>query len=290
MSNFAGVTFAEQKVTPSYDAVVRRAGLTDGILSGCLLSYSGSTLTMAAGSLLAAGRQIHHTAASNWAVVDATSGYARLVLTIDLTQAATKDSFEQISAEIQYASSVNGFSSLTQNDINGTGTKYQVAVCVVSLGTGGISGIVSSLPSSVARAKDAVYARASGSASALSLPKNQITQLTLDTWNQRSSEDFNFSGGGIVMPKDGTVMIVASVYFNFATVASPGTFGPYVKLNGNEIAGLLSYSQSQTAVQLAPIVASVAAGDVLSLHARSTTTDGSCVPNAKMTGLTVIYL
>ena len=46
MSNFTGVTFAKQKVSPSDDAVIRRAVLTDGILFGCELSYSGSTLTM----------------------------------------------------------------------------------------------------------------------------------------------------------------------------------------------------------------------------------------------------
>ena len=155
MSNFAGVTFVEQAVTPSDDGVIRRAALTDGILSGCGLSYSGSTLTMAAGYLLAAGRQIRHTAASNWAIVDATSGYARLVLTIDLTQAATKDSFEQVTTSVQYASSLNGFSSLTQNDINGSGTKYQIVLCVVSLGTGGISGIASKLEASVAVMDDA---------------------------------------------------------------------------------------------------------------------------------------
>ena len=143
MSNFTGVTFAEQKVTPSDDAIVRRAMLADGILSGCGLSYSGSTLTMAAGHLMACGRQIRHPSSQNWAVVDATSGYARLLLTIDLSRTATKEVFEQVVDTIEYATSPDGFPELEQADINVAGTRYQIEVCVVSLGTGGISGIVS---------------------------------------------------------------------------------------------------------------------------------------------------
>ena len=38
ISNFTGVTFAEQRVTPADDAQIRRAILPDGILSGCELS------------------------------------------------------------------------------------------------------------------------------------------------------------------------------------------------------------------------------------------------------------
>lgn len=142
---FTGITFPWQAVTPSDDAVIRRALLADGILSGCKLSYSGSTLTMAAGLMIACGRQFKHAAAQNWAVVDATSGYARLLLTIDTTKTSTKDAFDQIAASIEYASSIDGFLQLQQDDINAAGTVYQMAVCVVSLGTGGITGIVHEL-------------------------------------------------------------------------------------------------------------------------------------------------
>lgn len=142
---FSGITFPWQAVTPSDDAVIRRALLADGILSGCKLSYSGSTLTMAAGLMIACGRQFKHAAAQNWAVVDATSGYARLLLTIDTTKTSTKDAFDQISDSIEYASSLDGFPELQQADINNAGTVYQIAVCVVSLGSGGITGIVSQL-------------------------------------------------------------------------------------------------------------------------------------------------
>ena len=142
MSNFTGVTFAQQKVLPSDDAIIRRASLSDGILYGCEVSYSGSTLTMGAGQLLVCGRQIRHPAAQNWAVVDATSGFARLVLTVDLTKTSSKDTFEQVVDSIEYAASQNGFLELVQENVNVSGTRYQVVACVVSLGTGGITGIV----------------------------------------------------------------------------------------------------------------------------------------------------
>ena len=142
MSNFTGVTFAQQKVLPSDDAIIRRSILSDGVLYGCELSYSGSTLTMGAGQLLICGRQIRHPSAQNWAVTDATSGFARLVLTVDLTRTASKEVFDQVVESIQYATSQDGFPYLNQSNINTFGSVYQIAVCTVSLGTGGITGIV----------------------------------------------------------------------------------------------------------------------------------------------------
>ena len=142
---FTGITFPQQKVTPSDDAVIRRALLSDGILSGCDLSYAGSTLTMAPGLLIGCGRQFRHTAVQHWAITGATSGYARLVLTIDASLASTKNAFEQVVDSVEYADSLDGFLQLQRDDINDSGTVYQMVVCVVSLGPGGITGIQSKL-------------------------------------------------------------------------------------------------------------------------------------------------
>ena len=144
-SKFAGVTFDEQAATPSDDAIIRRAILDDGILNGCAFSYTGSTLTMTAGQLMICGRQVKHPSTQNWAVADATTGFARLLLTIDLTRTSSKDTFEQVVDTIEYASAVDGFPELVQDDINASGTKYQIVAAVVSLASGGISGIVSQL-------------------------------------------------------------------------------------------------------------------------------------------------
>lgn len=137
---FKGITFPWQEVTPADDAIVRKAILPDRRLTGCDLSYSGYTLTMTAGVLIVCGRQFRHTAVQNWAVTGAASGYARLLLTIDVTKASTEDAFEQITASIEYATAADGFPDLRQDDINNAGTIYQTSICVVALGPGGITG------------------------------------------------------------------------------------------------------------------------------------------------------
>ena len=144
-TNFKGVTFPKQKVTPIDDALIRRRILPDGILQGCELSYSGSTLTMAAGQLMACGRQFRHPVVQNWPVVDATTGFARLLLTVDLTRTSSADTFDQIVDTIEYASAEDGFPELIQEDINYDGSKYQIAICTLSLGAGGITGVTSQI-------------------------------------------------------------------------------------------------------------------------------------------------
>nr|DAI11978.1 MAG TPA: Receptor Binding Protein sandwich domain, phage receptor.75A [Caudoviricetes sp.] len=147
MADFSGVTFAKQNVTPADDGLIRRALLSDGILTGCNFSYSGYTLSMRAGALIVCGRQIRHPSAQNWAVVGAKSGYARLVLDIDLTKSSTKELFEQVATTLEYATDEAGFTELIQEDLNVSGSHYQIALCVVSLGEAGITGIVSQLDS-----------------------------------------------------------------------------------------------------------------------------------------------
>ena len=151
MSNFSGVTFPFQKVTPSDDAIVRRAVITDGILSGCKLTYAGTGLTMEAGNLLICCRQIRHGVTETWDFGGATSGYARLVLTIDATKTSTLDAFDMVDASVEYATAEDGFYSLIQEDINTSGTKYQATVCIVSLNDGGINEIVQNLPAASAK-------------------------------------------------------------------------------------------------------------------------------------------
>lgn len=146
---FSGVSFPWQKVTPSDDAAARRAQLSDGILFGCGISYSGTTLTMQPGQAIACGRQFRHTAVEDWAITGATSGYARLVLTIDLTGTSTEDVFDQIKVSVEYANDIDGFAPLLQENLNGGGTYYQLPICVVALGTSGITGIVSKWSDSV---------------------------------------------------------------------------------------------------------------------------------------------
>ena len=144
--SLTGITFANQKITPSDDGRLYGAMLADGILTGCGITFAAATLSVAAGSLLIGTRELR-TSGETLSVTGATSGYARVIIDIDLSRAATKTSFEQAQFQIQYASALDAFAALEQQDINTAGTHYQAAFCVLSLGTAGITGIVSSLAS-----------------------------------------------------------------------------------------------------------------------------------------------
>ena len=200
---FTGVTFAKQKVTPSDDAIIRRAILPDGILTGCELSYSGSTLTMAAGHLMICGRQIRMPSVQNWAIVDSTSGFARLVLTIDLTRTATKETFDQVVDLIEYASAEDGFVALDQTDINLSGTRYQIAVCVVSLGTGGITGIVSQLGKSAIDGSGALNFNVVGGLTQPAGPKENTIWVNTD----QKITSWIFSAEAPAKPEEGIVWV-----------------------------------------------------------------------------------
>ena len=144
--SLTGITFANQKITPSDDGRLYGAMLADGILTGCGITFAAATLSVAAGSLLIGTRELR-TSGETLSVTGATSGYARVIIDIDLTRAATKTSFEQAQFKIQYAASLDAFAALEQQDINTAGTHYQAAFCVLSLSTAGITGVVSSLAS-----------------------------------------------------------------------------------------------------------------------------------------------
>lgn len=146
-----GVTFAEQEVTPADDGAACAARQSDGVLTGCTMSAVGSTLTLGAGLIIACGRIVRVAAAQSIPVTGALSGYARLRLTLDMSATATETEFYQVRLDVDYASSRDGFDTLTQQDVNAGGTVYQMVLCVVSLSSAGISGIVSRCGPSNAR-------------------------------------------------------------------------------------------------------------------------------------------
>lgn len=145
-----GVNFVAQKITPSSDTALYRAAQGDGILAGCGMTAAGSSLQLAAGWLLLGGKEIP-VPAQSVPVTEALSGYARLVVTVDLTRTATAEVFDQVKLDVEYASSILGFASLQQEDLLGSGSVYQQALCVLSLGASGVTGIVRQLGRAAAR-------------------------------------------------------------------------------------------------------------------------------------------
>ena len=184
--SLTGITFANQKVTPTDDGRLYGAIFGDGILTGCGLSFSAATLAVAAGSMLIGTRELK-TSGETLSVTGATSGYARVVIDLDLTQAATTTSFEQATLEIQYASTQDGFAALVQQDLNDSGTHYQAVLCVLSLGTAGITSIVSKLGACTIGTdkladKSVTPAKLSGvTYSSIGLTTDQVRKITYGT-------------------------------------------------------------------------------------------------------------
>lgn len=123
------VTFEGQHIAPSDDGSAWAACTTDGISSGCALAISSGNLTIATGKVIAAGRTAKLEPSSSFVLTG--SGYDRLVLTVDLS----KDADKVVALDLENVNSfAAAFSGLTQNDINGSGTKYQFVICVVNNG------------------------------------------------------------------------------------------------------------------------------------------------------------
>lgn len=150
-SSIHGINFDNQTVTAKDHGHLFQCVIVDGIMSGCELSFSGTSLVITPGYLLIGGREMKLTANTTVIVNGATTGYARVLITIDLTKAATAELFEQADFQIQYSNTATGFSALNQEEINGTGTVYQFALCTLAMGTSGIASIYSSAGAAAVR-------------------------------------------------------------------------------------------------------------------------------------------
>lgn len=146
MSNIKGINFAQQRLLPSDFGRLLRPIYKDGSIFGCKLSALGQTLTMAPGILFVGGKGLRLDAPEEWIINGGNSGYARVLLTIDLSRSATKDVFDQVQTTIEYAVSYDGFIPLQQGDINGSDSIYQAVLAVVQLSERGIESIVQQLP------------------------------------------------------------------------------------------------------------------------------------------------
>lgn len=126
------VTFEGKHIAPSDDGAVWAASVTDGISSGCALTRSGSSLSIAVGKIIAAGRTARVDEDKTFAL--SSSGYDRLVLTIDMSKSIS----QRVALDIENSQTLTGFPALVQNDINNGGTKYQFVVCIIDIAGSGI--------------------------------------------------------------------------------------------------------------------------------------------------------
>lgn len=192
MSNISGVTFANQAVTPSdYGALWHRA-LGDGMLLGGTFGYGGSTLTMAAGYGLVCGRELRFPAGNQFVFSGLSSGYARVVLVLDLTQTSTVEQWQQGSFRLDYAAAEAAFLPLTQEELNAGGNIYECELCRVRLADSVIAEIIS-------------YLGPSASSGSLPISGGTITgDLSIDGILTMGTTKLNADSYGDELPATGT--------------------------------------------------------------------------------------
>ena len=147
----SGVTFQGQHVSAKDHGVLFSALLPDGVLRGCAVSLSGSSVSIGAGYLIACGRVIEFETASTVAVTGAQ--YSQIVLTISTTGPTATLSCVN--------SSSTTFPALTQDDLNdGVSTTYQLELAVIDVAGGEIVSSIGSVALPI-RIVDAVPTSAS---------------------------------------------------------------------------------------------------------------------------------
>lgn len=134
------LTFDDKNNTAKNDGTLYGILLPDGILTGCALTYTSTTITVGAGYFIARGRIVQISSAETIVLADPISnGYVRLRAMLDLSEPLTPVSFEY-----DY-SGTDSFAALTQEDINGSGTVYEVDFARATLSGGNVTGVTAKL-------------------------------------------------------------------------------------------------------------------------------------------------
>lgn len=142
---FKGITFASQNVTPKNDGGLYQAHHGDGILWGCSMNISGDDLVIQSGEFIMGGRYIQVDGATNVDLSGRTlqTGYIQVIMNADLTQGEGNQWYTTF-----VESATTTFPALTQEDINSTGTLYQVQLAIVEISGGNLTNISGRLRSS----------------------------------------------------------------------------------------------------------------------------------------------
>ena len=139
----SGIIFDNQVPTAKGLRGAFKSALSDGIVSGCEITYSGMVVSIDDGLINVSGG-IFQISGSEDITIANTSSFARIKAKIDLSESSTTSTFNQVSFAVDYSNTANGFAELIQEDIN-TGSSdaiYEAEICVVSISNNAISGIV----------------------------------------------------------------------------------------------------------------------------------------------------
>lgn len=132
LKQFAGSTVQPADDGLLYDFFLKNQSGT--IFGLTVTNPSGTNLAVTAGVAMICGRMVRATAETIAATVPASEQAGRLILQIDLTNASTPAQW------ITQAAST--LPALTQEDLNGSGTLYQLPVATYRISSGGITDLV----------------------------------------------------------------------------------------------------------------------------------------------------
>ena len=143
---FRGMTFAGQNVTPKNDGGLYQAHYGDGILWGCAMNPSGDDLVIQSGEFIMGGRVVQVDGATYVDLSGRTlqTGYIQVIANIDLSQGEGSQFY---TTWVERENNV--FDSLTKDDINDTGTLYQLELAVVQISGGNLTNITSHMQPSL---------------------------------------------------------------------------------------------------------------------------------------------
>ena len=143
-----GITFDKQSFSAMNDGgFYQRILPTDGALWGCSLSNTVNTITINPGLLICAGRFLEFDGATTYTLPSANStstGYMRLVLTLDLSKTNTESAFNQGEVVWEYSATTT-FAPFNNpdnfNDATKSGQKYKMQLCVYPITSGNLGNL-----------------------------------------------------------------------------------------------------------------------------------------------------
>lgn len=142
MSGIQGITFDNQSVTAKDHGHLFHSLLSDGTISGCGVTKTSTSITIAKGYVIICGRLIKFGTAQTISVpTPSATGFVRLVIAINLSATATTTTFNQVTITHEFATSVAGFRTLTKGAINDSETLYEYEFCIYKASTSGIGAV-----------------------------------------------------------------------------------------------------------------------------------------------------
>ena len=139
MEYLSGVTFPQQTHTPKEWGHIFSKLVPDGILRGCEVTASGTSVYIDVGALMICGRLIEIPST----VTEVTNptypnGYGQLKVCIDTTNPSTTLLNQQAYVDTVYSSTTT-FPTLTTDDINASGSLYEVELAILAFSSGSIT-------------------------------------------------------------------------------------------------------------------------------------------------------